>query len=484
MTSRLQKFTIGLILFQILFWTLIPMVAHHAPPLDATEMYGWSLSFQWGFYKHPPMPPWVVAIVQAIVGKNMASLFLCSSLVIAGSYWCVAWLSEKFLPEKEAIVALFFYALTIYCNIWSTDFNHNQMQMPFWALSLVCLYQTLTQGSIKWTILLGLVMGLNTLSKYTSALIVPSAVLLLILSPHWRKQLNTKMVFVATLTFFIVFFPHLQWLYKHEFAPLLYVNERFDEMQDSNHFLDILDYVGNILLANSILVLFSIYVFLKWPVGHALQSGHGFQSKSHQWFLWIMGLGPILISITLGLFVPLYSRWATPMLPMLPIVVGVLLRGRFQKVFHRKFFVMFCLIQVLLGLVYIYKDHLNHSRSGRGNYPAPEIATEINRAWDLKYPNKPMRIVSGGEWEAGFISLFSKQKVYVYTHADSRDAPWISEADAHKCGMVMALPSPEQLARFPDAQVQEPLRIPASKEYEQVTFSWAILPPEGECTLK
>jgi 4-amino-4-deoxy-L-arabinose transferase-like glycosyltransferase len=139
MPKNLLRFTIGLMVFQMLFWTLVPMLAHHAPPLDATEMYSWSLSFQWGFYKHPPMPAWIVSIVQMLVGKNMLSLFLCASMAISASYYCVAWLANRFLSEKEAIVAVFLYALTIYCNLWSTDFNHNQIQMPFWALSLVCL---------------------------------------------------------------------------------------------------------------------------------------------------------------------------------------------------------------------------------------------------------------------------------------------------------------------------------------------------------
>jgi 4-amino-4-deoxy-L-arabinose transferase-like glycosyltransferase len=219
MSKNLLRITIGLMVFQLIFWTLVPLMAHHAPPLDATEMYGWSLSFEWGFYKHPPMPAWLVAFIQALVGKNMFSLFLCASIVISASYFAVGWLANRFLEEKEATVALFLYALTLYCHLWSTDFNHNQIQMPFWAFSLVCLVRTLDTGSRRWALLLGIVMGLNALSKYTAALIVPCAVFLLIISPYWRRNLNVRQICIASIAFLVVFSPHLYWLTLHDFMP-------------------------------------------------------------------------------------------------------------------------------------------------------------------------------------------------------------------------------------------------------------------------
>ena len=74
MTKKLHYATWGLIVFQVIFWTFVPLFAHHAPPLDVSEMHGWAQTFQWGFYKHPPMPTWIIAASQFLVGKNMLSL--------------------------------------------------------------------------------------------------------------------------------------------------------------------------------------------------------------------------------------------------------------------------------------------------------------------------------------------------------------------------------------------------------------------------
>ena len=477
MPKNLLRFTIGLMVFQVLFWTMVPMLAHHAPPLDATEMYSWSLSFQWGFYKHPPMPAWIVSVVQMVVGKNMLSLFLCASMAISASYYCVAWLANRFLSEKEASVAVFLYALTIYCNLWSTDFNHNQIQMPFWALSIICLVMCLDTGSKKWAILLGVVMGLNALSKYTAAFIMPSAIALLILSPHWRKHFNITQLSIASITFLAIFAPHVFWLTQNDFMPFHYVNERFDEMKNTNNLLDLADYIGNILLAHLCLILVCLFLLRK----KSLESN---MTKNNQIFIWILGIGPVLTTIVLGLFVPLYHRWVIPMLPMITIVFAMLMKGRFTYLYNKKAFTFFVVLQILLGLAYIYKDKINPNQSARGNYPAPELAQAIYGKWHTLYSDRSFKIVSGGEWEAGVVSLFSPDKTYVYTHADSVITPWISEKNANDCGMVMLNPSTSDLERFPLAKIQEPIEVKSSITNSEAVINYAINPPQGKCLLK
>ncbi|WP_159077607.1 glycosyltransferase family 39 protein [Polynucleobacter rarus] len=484
MSPLITRFTWGLILFQMFFWTLVPLVSHHAPPLDATEMYGWSLSFEWGFYKHPPMPPWIVAVMQGIVGKNMLSLFLCASLAISATYYAVAWLASQFLEEKEAIVALFLYALTIYCHLWSTDFNHNQIQMTFWAWSLLFLHKTLQAKSVSLAFVLGVMMGLNALSKYTAAFIVPCALMLLIFSKQWREQVNLKIFVVATLGFLLVFGPHLWWLTQHDFMPFRYVSERFEELdQSKSNFLSLLDYVGNTFIAHLFLWIAAVFCYVKFKpqdLGLLTPKVIEQQTLRNKQFLIYLGLGPFLLSCVIGICVPLYYRWSTPMLPMLTIVLAFLLRGRLSHLFKKKYLISFILIQVVFGIVYVGKASFNKN-SNRGNYPAPEIAQMVHTNWQNLYPSSPLRIVAGGEWEAGFISLFNEGKIFVFTQADYQLAPWVHPDMVKNCGMVMISPSQKELNQFPDAKVQSPIIIPANSLYQAVTITWASLAPQGKC---
>lgn len=480
MPTKLQRVTWGLICFQLFYWTLVPWLAHHAPPLDATEMYGWSLSWEWGFYKHPPMPTWIVALVQAIIGKNMFSLFLCASLAIAATYYAVAWLSAKFLEEKEAIVALFLYALTIYCHLWSSDFNHNQIQMPFWAFSLVFLYLTLQQGGLRNAFILGLLMGLNALSKYTAAFIVPCALLLILFSKPWQKQFTWQTIGMATLGFLLVFSPHLLWLTEHQFLPFQYVSQRFEELDQSrSNFISLIDYIGNTLLAHLILLL--MVLFGRWKYPAQMTQETVWHSLKNTQFLWWLGLGPFLLSCLIGLWIPLYYRWVTPMLPMLTIVAVYFLKGRLAHLYQRKFFIGFIVLQIIFGVVYLGKATFSKN-SARGNYPAPEVTMKIQDHWQSKYPKAPLRIIAGGEWEAGFVSLFSADKGFVFTQADYVLSPWVTSKMVQDCGMVMLAPSAQELERFAGAQVQEPIVIAARPNYGEVRMPWAILAPQGECT--
>lgn len=480
MPKLLLRFTWGLIIFQMIYWTLVPYIVHIAPPLDATEMYGWSLSFEWGFYKHPPMPTWIVAIVQMLVGKNILSLFLSASLAISFTYFAVAWLATQFLNEKEAIVALFLYALTIYCHLWSTDFNHNQIQMPFWALSICLLWITLEKGKTYHAFLLGVFMGLNALSKYTAALIFPCAILLLIFTKSWRVKIRWMHFLFAFIGFFLVFTPHLYWLNENDFMPFKYVSERFVELdKEKNIYLLLLEYIGNTLLAHLILVISMIYCSLKYAKDPSRTNSLERHSKNQSFLIWI-GLGPFLLSCLIGLWVALYYRWVTPMLPMITIIVVYFSKGRFAHLYKKKFFIIFIILQLLFGMVYLNKAKWN-TNSSRGNYPAMEITTEINQRWHLLYPNEPLQIVAGGEWEAGFVSLFSERLVYVFTHSDRLLAPWVTNEMVENCGMAMIAPTPKELELFPGAKLQNPIVIPQSRLHAEVIMPWAILPPKGNC---
>jgi len=180
----------------------------------------------------------------------------------------------------------------------------------------------------------------------------------------------------------------------------------------------------------------------------------------------------------------LYHRWVIPMLPMITIVFAMLMKGRFTYLYNKKAFTFFVVLQVLLGLTYFYKDKINPNQSARGNYPAPELSQAIYGKWHALYPDRSFKIVSGGEWEAGVVSLFSPDKTYVYTHADTVITPWISEKNANDCGMVMLSPSTLDLERFPLAKIQEPIEVKSSINNKVLVLKYAINPPQGECLLK
>lgn len=44
----------------VLLWSVLCTVSHRSPDADNIEELVWASSFEWGYYKHPPMPTWIL----------------------------------------------------------------------------------------------------------------------------------------------------------------------------------------------------------------------------------------------------------------------------------------------------------------------------------------------------------------------------------------------------------------------------------------
>ena len=39
-------------------WTAAASIRYQNPPVDVVEMLAWGSRWEWGYYKHPPLPAW------------------------------------------------------------------------------------------------------------------------------------------------------------------------------------------------------------------------------------------------------------------------------------------------------------------------------------------------------------------------------------------------------------------------------------------
>ena len=69
-----------LVAVQLLIWALLPGLLVDSLPLDVVEGAYWGREWQWGYYKHPPFPAWVLHLFHASLGD--IGPFLLSQLCI------------------------------------------------------------------------------------------------------------------------------------------------------------------------------------------------------------------------------------------------------------------------------------------------------------------------------------------------------------------------------------------------------------------
>ena len=86
-----------MLLVYLVLWPLVATLSHHSPPLDMVEGFVWSLHPQAGYYKHPPLPAWVISASVALAGKQSLALLVLGPLCIVAALVVLWWLARQFL---------------------------------------------------------------------------------------------------------------------------------------------------------------------------------------------------------------------------------------------------------------------------------------------------------------------------------------------------------------------------------------------------
>ena len=159
-----ENWLVALIGAQLLLWTLIPWLLAISLPLDVVSNgLAWGHEWQWGYYKHPPLPSWTVELFFDALGD--VGPFLLSQIAIVTTYGFVFLLGREFLPVRLAAVGTLLLVCVYYFSIPSPEFNHNVAQMPVWAAASFAYYNALKTRRPGWWFALGAAAGIGLLTK-------------------------------------------------------------------------------------------------------------------------------------------------------------------------------------------------------------------------------------------------------------------------------------------------------------------------------
>ncbi|NCU94823.1 MAG: hypothetical protein EBV48_02945, partial [Betaproteobacteria bacterium] len=129
-------------------WCLAPVFVHDSPPLDVVE--GWVLGQAWqaGYYKHPPLSPWLTAASTLLLGRSLWAVFILSPLVMLGGLAALWVLARQFLDERTSLVSVYLASTQLYFNLLIPEFNHNVMQTPLWAMAFALTWLAVRGGGV------------------------------------------------------------------------------------------------------------------------------------------------------------------------------------------------------------------------------------------------------------------------------------------------------------------------------------------------
>lgn len=205
-------------------WCALPWLTELVPPVDNLEQLVWSQSFELGYYKHPPLPTWLLIAAEQVFGKHLllTEILAIAAMVVGGFYlWRLA---RALLGASAAVLAVLATACMAFYSYRAHAYNHNTVLVPFvYASTWYLLAAVRSARSSQW-LLCGVTAAGAALCKYQFAIIVATWVLIAWRLHLYRRADVRRGALLAGLVAVLLLTPHLIWLVQHDFMPIRYAS--------------------------------------------------------------------------------------------------------------------------------------------------------------------------------------------------------------------------------------------------------------------
>jgi hypothetical protein len=444
---------IGLVSFAVL-WLLALASTSLTPPVDSIEQLTWVNSLEWGYYKHPPLPTWLLWPAVHAFGVSTATISMfgaACTLISLGMIWS---LLKNMRGPAYAHIALLAILCITYYNGRLNYYNHNVVLMLASTASAAFCWQAFSSQLLRWWFAVGIALGLGALAKYQIAITALSVLFFWLHQRAWRHPVHRRGLLLAALVALLVFIPHVQWLRSHGFGPIEYaLQSSLGANLDTTERLIrsatwILDQLLNRALPAWLLLGLTIAASrclngnppaATKPTTNmpATQSRGSARSLLMAW-----GAIPLLFMCTMGLVggADLQLHWGTAfILFTVPAAMELFPEGFWQRVDLPKASVIFVLIQViLLGLCYLKSPNGperlrdRHWRSFDSSLLSARIANQARREL-----GGPIHILVGDPATTGALSLRLPEHPLVLIDQNFERSPWLSLDHMKRCGAVL-----------------------------------------------
>jgi 4-amino-4-deoxy-L-arabinose transferase-like glycosyltransferase len=206
-------------------WTMLPILLTPNLQLDLVEDLALGKEWQLGYWKHPPLPWWLADLAYRLVG-HVEAVYVLGPLVSVAAMYFVWRLAREVVEPVPALVAVLALEGMHFFNLSAVKFSHDQMQLPFWALTGWLSFRAIAAGKLRDWVLAGAFLALAFWSKYAAFALAGTIGLFLLIDPVARRAWWTPGPYAMAAAFLVVLAPHLYWLVDAGFLPFKYVDAR------------------------------------------------------------------------------------------------------------------------------------------------------------------------------------------------------------------------------------------------------------------
>ena len=412
-------------------WSVLPAILAPSLPLDVVEGIIWGREWQLGYYKHPPLPSWLLDIFFHLFGH--VGPYLLSQLCIAATLFMVYQLGRRIVSPPKAFMGSLLLLAVFYYTWPSLEFNHNIAQLPIWAGICWAFYHAWTEDRRSAWVCFGIIAGLGLLTKYSVALLLVMLLLYSLISKR-RTRWLTMNPWLAIVMMTLIFLPHLWWLSTHDWLPFTYALGRSDEAEISGGRLAAFKFIGTQAVNHLPLIIIALacglYRYARRP--NALTE----QEK----LLLVMAFGPALLTMSLGLVfgIGLRDMWGTPMWNFSGIALMMLVSDAYIPLVSKRLekgLLIFLLLVTLAMSVYSATGARLSGKPGRMHWPQAALSLQAQQTWQT-VSGCPLDVVGGIDWLAGLIAVDAPSRPSVLIAPNAAFSPWMSAERIQQHGLL------------------------------------------------
>lgn len=420
------------------FWLVHLSHVALSPPADNVEQMVWMQSLQLGYYKHPPLPTWLMWGVAQVLGATPWATYLLGATLTLGSVGLMASLLRQMGGQRFAWVAVLGMLSITFYNGRLNYYNHNVVLMAWVTLYAWTWWRLLVRPQPMLWVCMGAVAGLGMLSKYQFMVAVICSAELFAASGMWRHRAHWQGALLAMATATLVLSPHLVWLLTTQSpTPFSYaldgsLGAKLSAVQRTQwSCIWTADWLFNRCLPALLLLGVVRLVDRRTPPP---PQEAALPHASARLFLWVWGVGPAQVMLGMGLLLgaDLQVQWGTAFAAWLvPLVMWELnLRRNALTPLRMKVAVAaFAVIQVALMVQSYHTSALGRRPSSHWrNFPAEAVARDV-APLARELADGQIDIIAGPTAAAGLLSYWMEDHPKVLIDGRLAFSPWLSESD-------------------------------------------------------
>lgn len=478
---------LALALVIIAAWVLVPAWVNPGQWGDNFEQFVWAHSLEWGYYKHPPLPTWLMGGMIALFGPSPWWAYLLAGLCTAGTAYFTYRIAARLLGRHLAGVALLLWGLQQAFSARAQLYNHNTVMMLAVSATAWCVLRGLTARRARWWVAAGTGAAAAMLSKYQAIVPLGGIVFALLLTGELKRAEVQRGIVQAAITAAVLFAPHVVWMVHHDFATLHYAAQEGRPLDWTGRGMSMGSFLAQQvrLLLPSLLLALLLWLLpgVRRQEGEVLRASERVLRWRRAWFIGLIAF-PLIVTLltspTLGL--RLQNHWGFQCLQF----VSLWLAWRLRRVARRP-------VPVLVGVAlalqavsllviaspFAVKAHEAVRRDDNA-YPARRLAHAAIRDWKHLTPC-PLKLVVGPPFEAGMISVYGDGEQKVLEWGDFKKTPWVSPEELERDGAIYVADDPGHLPKEAAVIDSMALHVQTWEPGGSDRVYWAIVLP-AVCT--